>query len=282
MRKHLCLLVMLSAFYLSGFNQSQTRTATYLNNLNQFQAVYGDQNFPRARAQDVGLDDNIFTCSGKMPGIKDSASSFRSSSVSTLALQGFGFTIPENATISNITVRVKRFKKGTPPVGDQILSLMQRFEATATQPSRYGVFWTYQDIDYPGKIYPAGETEYSFTQNGRGNNGGFFHTNAYEWTPAIVNAVFFGVTIASYPPIGKGSVQACYDLVDITINYTLPPSAPGKSSVATEIMSLKQPSVYPNPFTSKTNLQFTATENGNVIVEAIQYYRCKSSHFIFR
>ena len=144
---------------------------------------------------------------------------------------------------------------------------MQRFQATATQPSRYGVHWTYQDIAYPGKLYPATETAYSFTQSGRGSNGGFFHNNAYEWTPAIVNAVFFGVAIASYPPIGKGSVQACYDLVDITINYTVPPSTPSKSSVATEIISLKQPSVYPNPFTSKTNLQFTAIENGNVIVE---------------
>ena len=124
MRKFLFSLVMVSAICLSGFSQSQTRTATYLNNLNQFQAVYGDQNFPLAKAQDVGIDDNIFTCSGKMPGIRDSASSFRSNSVSTLALQGFGFDIPLNAIIGDITVRVKRFKNGNSSVGDESLSLM--------------------------------------------------------------------------------------------------------------------------------------------------------------
>src|SRR5215204_4145738 len=110
MRKYLLLLVMLSAS-LFGFAQTspQTRTATFLNNLNQFQQVFGNQNYPRARAQDVAADDNIYTCSSKLSAIKDSGSSFRSSSVSSLALQGFGFDIPDDATIQNIVVKVRPF-----------------------------------------------------------------------------------------------------------------------------------------------------------------------------
>src|SRR6187402_1960796 len=128
MRKYLLLLVILSAS-LFGFAQttSETRTATYLNNLNDFQQFFGDLNYPRARAQDVAADDNIYTCSAKMPAIKDSTKPSTSNTRSTLALQGFGFTIPDDATIENIVVKVRRFKKGSPPVGDHILSLMQRF-----------------------------------------------------------------------------------------------------------------------------------------------------------
>src|SRR5688572_27546178 len=90
---------------------SETKTATFLNNLNNFQQVYGNMNFPRARAADVSEDDNIYTRSNKLTAIKDSASSLSSRSLSSLALQGFGFNIPLNATIENIILRVKRFKK---------------------------------------------------------------------------------------------------------------------------------------------------------------------------
>jgi hypothetical protein len=212
----------------SGF-LSQTRTATFLNNLNNFQQVFGNLNYPRARAVDVSANDNICTCSSKLIAIKDSASSFTSNSVSTLALQGFGFTIPDDATIENIVVKVRRFKKGSPSVGDHILSVIQRFQSGPGQPSRYGVMWTYADdeeLEYPGRIYPASETEYLFFQSGSGNNGGINHTQAYQWTPAIVNHQYFGVRIDNYPPIGKGSVQICYDLVDITVEYSLPEVAP--------------------------------------------------------
>jgi hypothetical protein len=199
MRKYLFLLIILSANCLFGFAQTspQTRTATYLNNLNQFQQVFGNQNYPRARAQDVAADDNIYTCSSKLTAIKDSASAFRSTSVSSLALQGFGFTIPGDATIENILVKVRRFKKGTPSVGDQILSVMQRYQQTGPDaPGRYGVMWTYADdeeLEYAGRIYPATETEYSFSQSGNGNNGGFNHDQPYQWTPDMVNQVTFGL-----------------------------------------------------------------------------------------
>jgi len=273
MGKNLFLLLILLANCLFSFAQtlSQTKTATYLNNLNQFQQVFGDQNYPRARAQDVAADDNIFTCSGKLTAVKDSVSSFRSASVSSLALQGFGFTIPEDATILNIVVKVRRFKTGTPSVGDHILSVMQRYQQVSPDaPSRYGVMWTYADdeeLEYPGRIYPATETEYLFSQSGTGNNGGFYHNQAYQWTPLMVNQTTFGVRIDNYVPIGKGSVQVCYDLVEVTIEYSLPVTSPGRASVAAGAKPLTAPVIYSNPFITKTNIQFTASESGRAVVE---------------
>ena len=80
MTKTLLLLVMPLAYCLTGLTQlsSQTKTATFLNNLGQFQQVYGDQNYPRTSAADVAEDDNIYASSIKLTAIRDSASSFRS------------------------------------------------------------------------------------------------------------------------------------------------------------------------------------------------------------
>ena len=73
--------------------------------------------------------------------------------------------------------------------------------------------------DYAGKLYPATETAYTFSQAGSGTNGGFYHDQVYQWTPAIVNHQYFGVRIDNYPPVGKGSVQICYDLIEVTVEY---------------------------------------------------------------
>jgi hypothetical protein len=88
----------------------------------------------------VEADDNIYTRSSKLLSVKDSTTSFTSNSISSLALQGFGFTIPDNATIVNISVRVKRFKKGTPSVGDHILSVMQSINVEMVHPAGMGYF----------------------------------------------------------------------------------------------------------------------------------------------
>ena len=266
MRKYLLLLVILTA-NLFGFAQtsSQTKQAAYLNSLNDFQKIFGNFNYPRARAQDVAANDNIYTCTSKLPGEKDSASWTQSGS--TLVLQGFGFNIPLDATIENIVIKVRRFKKGTPSVGDAHLSLIQRFQGN---PNRYGVIWSYLDdeeLAYSGRIYPATETEYLFSQSGSGNNAGGYHDQAYQWTPAMVNAVTFGVSIDSYHPIGKGPVQICYDLVEVTVEYSQPATKAGRSSVAAEVKPLKEPIIYPNPFTTKANIQFTASESGRAVVE---------------
>ncbi|HET9278447.1 MAG TPA: hypothetical protein VFN95_09665 [Flavitalea sp.] len=200
---------------------SQTRTATRLNN---FGGVYVN-NFPRASAEDVAADDGIYASSRRL--------SSNGVWYASLALQGFGFTIPDNATIENIAVRVRRFKSGGPSIGDYFLTLMQRYECGAGQPCTYGVSWTNLD-DYPGKMYPNTETEYIFSQGRSGNNGGYFHDQAYLWTPAIINHQYFGVRIDVYPSSGKGSVVVNYDLVDITVEYSLPETTASKSTGVSE------------------------------------------------
>jgi hypothetical protein len=268
MKKTLLLLAMPLAYCLTGLTQlpSQTSTATYLNNLNQFREVYGDQNYPRATAPEVAVDDNIYASSSRLVAIRDSASGFRSRSVASLALQGFGFTIPVDASIENIQVRLRRFKTGHAPVGDYILSVMQRYQQTETQPSLYGKMWTYLDT-YDGKIYPDTETQYIFSQTGAGADGGFNHDQAYQWTPAMVNAVTFGVRIDNYPPVGKGSVVIHYDLVEVTVQYSILTASTSHLENTTQTNILKAPVVYPNPFTTKTKIQFTAAENGNAAIE---------------
>jgi hypothetical protein len=51
MRKHLFSLVLLSTayFFTLGQTSPQIRTASLLNNLNNFQQVFGDQNYPMAK-----------------------------------------------------------------------------------------------------------------------------------------------------------------------------------------------------------------------------------------
>ena len=70
---------------------SQTRTATYLNNLNNFQDVYVNA-FPNASAPDVAADDGTYAYTNKLTTQQGYAS---------LALQGFGFTIPDGAINRN-------------------------------------------------------------------------------------------------------------------------------------------------------------------------------------
>ena len=191
---------------------SQTRTASFLNNLNNFQDVFGDQGYPGAKPENVSADDDVYASATKL--ITNGSSS------SSLALQGFGFSIPDKATIKNIAIKVKRFKSGSPAIGDFSLSLMQRYQCGAG-PCTYGVFWTYLD-DYPGRMYPGTETEYVFSQTGSGNRGGFKHDEAYQWTAAIVNHQYFGVRIDSHSPSGEGSLVVNYDLVEITVEYSQP------------------------------------------------------------
>ena len=220
MRNYLIFAIILSVSYFPGFAQvlSQTKTATYLNNLNNFRDIFGDKGYPDATAAGLAADDTIYGCTSKLIAIRDSTTSFADNSVSSLALQGFGFTIPDDATIVKIEVKIRRFKTGSAQIGDYNLSLMKRYQC-GYGPCTYGVFWTYKD-NYPGKIYPDTETEYVFSQRGSGNNGGLYHNETYQWTPAIVNHMYFGVRIDNYPPVGKGSVQVCYDRVTITVYYT--------------------------------------------------------------
>jgi hypothetical protein len=263
MRKYLFLLVALSASFFLAFTQSpQTRTATFLNNLNNFRAVFGTQGYPKAKAEDVAVDDNVYANTSKLRA--STRTRKNDSASSSLALQGFGFTIPLEATIDNISVKVRRFKNGGPAIKDNILSVMRRYDCNESN-CVYGVMWRHGDV-YAGNYYPDTETEYDFFQPGSGNNGGFNHDEAYQWTPAMVNHEFFGVRIDTDPPERPGFVTVYYDLVQVTVAYSIPAIA-GRSATATEVKSSKQSIVYPNPFTSKTNIQFVATESGKAVVE---------------
>jgi len=157
-----------------------------------------------------------------------------------------------------------RFKTGTPTVGDFQLSLMQRMDCGAGT-CTYGRYWTYLD-KYDGQVYPSTETQYIFTQSGKGSDGGFNHNEVYQWTPSMVNHPYFGVRIDSYPPIGSGSVVINYDFVEVMVNYTLPTS----SLIVAQLRIAKGPwkaFVYPNPFIKNTRVQFTAAETGNAVVD---------------
>lgn len=263
MRKYLFLLVTLLAYGLSGFGQSQTRTATFLNNLNNFQQVFGNQNYSRASAETVQADDNIYASTKKLNAASRTRNSSNSSS--GLALQGFGFTIPSDAAIENISVKVRRFKKGGLAIKDYFVSVMRRYDCTEGD-CTYGFMWRNGD-DYPGNFYPDTETEYDFLQSGSGTNGGFNHDEVYQWTPAMVNHQYFGVRIDTYLLEGRGSVTVSYDLVEVTVAYSIPEAGTRKSPDVAKTKPLKAPIVYPNPFTTKSNIQFTAAETGNAVVE---------------
>ena len=74
-------------------------------------------------------------------------------------------------------------------------------------------------------------------------------------------------SIDTYQPIGKGTVGVCYDQVEVTVEYSQPLTLAGRSTVATETKLLKEPIIYPNPFKTRSNIQFIASETGKAVVE---------------
>ena len=185
---------------------TQTRTPGFLNNLNDWPYTNA---YPGALASDVAADDDKFAYSFKL--------SSGNWSDASLSLQGFGFTIPDTATIRKITLKIRRFKEGEATIGDYFLTLMQQYNCD-NGVCRYGVEWTDQDT-YPGKTYPDTETEYVFSQSGEGNDGGYNHDEQYRWTPASINYIHFGVRIDVAPLLGPAELTVFYDLVELTVEY---------------------------------------------------------------
>jgi type IX secretion system substrate protein len=247
MRKYLLLFAIVTAIYFSGFTQtsSQTRTATLFNNLNEaYQNLWS-----QAGPQYFSADDNSYAYSKTLSKMRWPL---------LLVLRGFGFTIPTGATIENITVTVRRFKKGRGNVTDYFATLLSKGDL-AGDLNDYGVRWT--DPTY----YPTIESPFTYTESGNGSNGGPSHDQTYQWTPEMINDPEFGVWIYNLQPVG-GSVVIYYDYVQLTIEYSQPPVAE-KSPATFEVKPLKAPIVYPNPFTTRANIQFTATETGKTAVE---------------
>ena len=247
MRKFLFFLVILSTNYLPCFTQilSQTKTATLLNN--NFKGNLANL-YPKAKVENVRVDDGKYVTSSKIPPERGGL----------LLLQGFNFTIPDIATIENISVIARRFKTGKGFVCESLVTLVRKRDRLPEWWEPYGRHW----IDSLTPI-PAIEAAVSYSQSGQG----VYFAGPYNWTAAMINSAFFGVRIdVGY--VAGSAVTVNYDYVEITVQYseTLPAIAP-KSTLTLEQNILKAPIVYPNPFTTKTNIQFTAAENGKAVVE---------------
>ena len=189
----------------SASTLSQTRTANRFNwNGNPYMNLWQIEG-----AQYVSANDNSFAYSKKL----SAGRSFLS-----LVLQDFRFDLPANSTINDITVLVRRFKKGKASIKDYFAELC-RSGSGFYNPSQYGVRWT------DPRNYPDAETEVSYYQSGSGTSSygcqPVVGCPSYQWTPAMINDPDFGVRIDTYPPVG-GSLIVYYDLVTITVQYSLP------------------------------------------------------------
>jgi len=190
----------------SASTLSQTRTANRFNwNGNPYMNLWEKEG-----AQYVSANDNSFAYSKKL----SSGRSFLS-----LMLQDFRFDLPANATIGGITVLVRRFKKGNASITDYF-AWLYRSGSGFYNPSPYGVRWA-----DPTK-YPDAETDVSYYQSGSGTSSfgcqpAPVGCPSYQWTPAMINDPDFGVRIDTYAPVG-GSLTVYYDLVTITVQYSLP------------------------------------------------------------
>jgi len=181
---------------------SQTKTATRLNY--NFEGNLVGNYIGKAEA--VAFNDNVYAYTKTLAP---------KSGYALLVLGGFGFDIPPAATIQNITVRARRFETGKGSIKEYYANLVKNRERPDLPDwwESYGVRWV-----NPG-YFPAKETEVIYSQKGTGNNGGpgdwFF-----QWTPARINDPYFGVLFQLLPPEG-GSVVVYYDLVEITVEYSI-------------------------------------------------------------
>ena len=183
---------------------SQTRTASRFNDIGESYLNL----WYRLGPQYVSADDNSYAYSKKLSRGKDFL---------LLLLQDFHFDIRSDATIENIIVSARRFKTGTGSVKDYFATLLTR---NAANPRfSYGVHFVNPDY------YPSTETEVLYSQNGTGNNGGFYQDQFYQWTPAMINDPAFGVRVDVAKTV-NGSVVVYYDLVTITVQYYLPEVTP--------------------------------------------------------
>ena len=185
-------------------NLSQTRTSNSWYNINNnLYAQWGTQY--------VSGDDNSYAYTTKIIKVQRIY----------LILLDFGFTIPSNAVIENITATVKRFKTG----GSQVKDCFVHLTAPHADPVWEG--WRSYGVEManPAKLWPGTETEVSYSQSGSGPNGILsFENNTtmpYQWTPAMVNHPSFGFYLLTNFP-DKNSYQAYFDQVKITVDYSLP------------------------------------------------------------
>ena len=189
----------------SGSIISQTRTANLFNCFGEGVLLLwaaGDH-------QSMSADDGSYAYSKKL-----------SPSRGTLQLQlhDFRFDIPSGATIASISVNARRFKNGKGSIRDYFAYLIKKHDLNPTLFASYGVRWSNPEY------YPNAEATVSYSQNGSGNNGGLGN-QVYQWTAEMINDLAFGVRISTYDPVGS-SVVVYYEMVSITVHYSLPEGTP--------------------------------------------------------
>ena len=182
---------------------SQTRTANSWYNI-------GTKQYAQWGTQYVSTDDNSYAYTKKVLKVQRVY----------LILQDFGFTIPSNAIIENITATVRRFKTGGSQVKDCFVHLVAPLPEPYDGWMAYGV-----EMANPANLWPGSETEVSYSQSGSGDNGidnpETHTTKPYQWTPAMINDYSFGFYLLTDFP-DKNFYYAYFDVVQMTVEYSLP------------------------------------------------------------
>ena len=218
---------------------SQTRTATLLNyNLAGILVT----NYARNTVvSSVAVNDGKYAITNTLTSQKG---------YSLLVLQGFQFNIPVGATIENIIVKARRFKTGKGEVKESVARLVMRRERTDLPEwwESYGNWWANPNY------FPTIESEVNYSQTGSGVIVIDDTTSyPYQWTPARINDLYFGVYFQTFIPkeIKGANLVVSYDLVEITVEYSIPGSVNRKSPDSGEEKSLKEPIAYHNPLQQK-------------------------------
>ena len=189
----------------TGPNLSQTGRATLFNYNLEGNLV---SNYSKnSKASNVALDDGVYASTIRLAA-RDG--------YSLLVLEGFNFKIPSNAAIENILVKARRFKTGTCTIFETVASLVMKRERQDLPEwwDRYGDRWA--DPNY----FPIVETEVNYSQKGSGTTT---YGQTFKWTPARINDPYFGVLFQTTSDAkSKGFAVINYDLVTITVEYSLP------------------------------------------------------------
>lgn len=117
-----------------------------------------------------------------------------------LNVTNFGFSIPSNATIDGITVRIERAASAGSSLRDSLVKLLKAGTATGNDKADTGTLYTTSDVT---KVYGSASDLWGTT-----------------WTYSNINASNFGVQYAVFGAHGSGYVTAYVDYVSITIDYT--------------------------------------------------------------
>ena len=189
----------------TGLNLYQTGRATLFNYNLEGNLV---SNYSKnSKASNVAFDDGVYASTIRLAP-RDG--------YSLLVLEGFNFKIPSNAAIENILVKARRFKTGTCTIFETVASLVMKRERQDLPEwwDRYGDRWA--DPNY----FPIVETEVNYSQKGSGTTT---YGQTFKWTPARINDPYFGVLFQTTSDAkSKGFAVINYDLVTITVEYSLP------------------------------------------------------------